>query len=91
MRASHIKPWSKSEVTERLSLYNGLLLSPSLDACFDLGFISFDDSGKIIVSKELNEEDMQALGINKGMMLSRVDPEHRKYLIYHRENIFKKS
>ena len=41
LRASHIKPWSKSEVTERLSLYNGLLLSPTLDICFDSGFISF--------------------------------------------------
>ena len=91
LRASHIKPWSKSELTERLSLYNGLLLSPNLDACFDLGFISFDDSGKIIVSKELNEEDMKALGINKDMKLSKIDPEHRKYLVYHRENIFKKE
>lgn len=91
LRASHIKPWSKSEVTERLSLYNGLLLSPTLDACFDSGFISFDDSGKIIVSNELNEKDMGALGINKGMKLSGIEPEHCKYLVYHRENIFKKS
>ena len=91
LRASHIKPWSKSKVTERLSLYNGLLLSPTLDACFDSGFISFDDSGKILISKELNEEDMCALGISKDMKLSRIEPEHGKYLAYHRGNIFKKS
>jgi predicted restriction endonuclease len=91
LRASHIKPWSKSEVEERLSLYNGLLLSPTLDACFDSGFISFDDSGVIIVSKELNENDMNALGITQDMKLSRVEPEHWKYLAYHRENVFKKS
>lgn len=53
LRASHIKPWSKSEVTERLSLFNGLLLSPTLDACFDSGFISFDDSGMVLVSKKI--------------------------------------
>ena len=34
LRASHIKPWSKASLEERLDLYNGLLLSPALDACF---------------------------------------------------------
>lgn len=91
LRASHIKPWSRSEVTERLSLYNGLLLSPNLDACFDSGFISFDDSGRVLVSNRLNENDMNALGIAKDMKLSRIEPEHHKYLAYHRENIFKRG
>lgn len=91
LKASHIKPWSKSEVAERLSLYNGLLLSPTLDSCFDSGFISFDDSGKIIISNELHEKDRETLGINEAMKLARVESEHCKYLAYHRENIFKKS
>ncbi len=89
--ASHIKPWAKSEVTERLSLYNGLLLSPNLDACFDSGFISFDDSGAIMLSSALNQKDMKALNIHSGMKLSSIESEHKKYLIYHRENVFKKS
>ncbi len=88
--ASHIKPWAKSDNThERLDLYNGLLLSPNLDACFDSGFISFDDSGRILVSTKLKEKDMRLLGINKDMKLSRIDPKHHKYLAYHRENIFR--
>ena len=37
LRASHIKPWRSSSNTERLDLYNGLLLLPNLDACFDSG------------------------------------------------------
>ncbi len=90
--ASHIKPWAKSDNTaERLDLYNGLLLSPNLDACFDSGFISFDDSGKILLSNELTEKDIHDLGINKDMKLSHIDPKHHKYLAYHRKNIFKKS
>src|SRR5262249_31488328 len=32
LRASHIKPWAEASLPERLSLYNGLLLSPALDA-----------------------------------------------------------
>ena len=91
LRASHIKPWSKSDVAERLSLYNGLLLSPTLDVCFDSGFISFDDSGNIMVSNKLNENDMKALGVHKEMKLSNIENEHCKYLAYHRGNIFEKS
>lgn len=90
LRASHIKPWSKSDVTERLSLYNGLLLSPNLDLCFDSGFISFDDTGNILISEILNNNDMQALGINENMKLTSIEFEHFKYLDYHRKNIFQK-
>ena len=91
LRASHIKPWSKSDVSERLSLYNGLLLSPTLDVCFDSGFISFDDSGYIMVSDKLNKNDMKALGVHKEMKLSNIENEHCKYLVYHRKNIFKQN
>lgn len=91
LRASHIKPWAKSDVAECLSLYNGILLSPNLDVCFDSGFISFDDLGKIIISSELSEKDMLALNIHSEMKLSSIEPEHKKYLAYHRENIFIKA
>lgn len=91
LKASHIKPWAKSSVTERLSLYNGILLSPTLDACFDSGFISFDNIGKILISKALSEKDMVTLSINKEMQLSKIEPGHNKYLEYHRNNIFKAS
>ena len=33
--ASHIKPWSDSNNKERLDPYNGFLLTPNLDVCFD--------------------------------------------------------
>ncbi len=88
LRASHIKPWSKSTATERLSLYNGLLLSPSLDLCFDSGFISFNSSGEIIISNQLSSNDLEALSINKSMKLSNISQEHEKYLEYHRKHIY---
>lgn len=89
LRASHIKPWSKSNLSERLSLYNGLLLSPALDMCFDSGFVSFDEKGSIMVSTQLSEGDLTALGIHRDMRLAKVETEHKNYLAYHRENIFK--
>lgn len=89
LRASHIKPWAKATLTERLSLYNGLLLSPALDACFDSGYVGFDDDGRILISERFMVEDASALGINSNMRLKRVEPEHKKYLAFHREHIFK--
>jgi predicted restriction endonuclease len=89
LEAAHIKPYTQSNVKECLDVFNSLLLTPNIHACFDAGFISFDDAGKIILSKELNEEDMGALGINKNMKLSRIEPEHVKYLAYHRNKIQK--
>ena len=91
LRASHIKPWPTSSPGERLCLYNGLLLSPHLDACFDSGFVSFDDAGRIIVSSELSEEDLKALGWHRQMRVSesKIDPKHRKYLAYHRKDVFR--
>ena len=88
LRASHIKPWSKSDLSERLSLYNGLLLSPNLDACFDTGLISFDEKGNIVISPQITENDLAALGVHREMRLSKLENDHKKYLEYHRKNIF---
>ncbi len=89
LRASHIKPWAKVSLTERLSLYNGLLLSPTLDACFDSGLVSFDDNGKILISRRLSTKNAQALSIDAEMQLYKITPEHKAYLSYHRENIYR--
>lgn len=91
LRASHIKPWSESSPQERLCLYNGLLLSPHLDACFDRGFVSFDDTGRILISSQLGEEDRKALGLHGQLRLceSKIDPRHAKYLAYHRKRVYR--
>ncbi len=89
LRASHIKPWRDSSNTERLDVYNGLLLLPNLDACFDSGLISFDDNGEIIISSKLSETTLKQLGINSSMKLLRVEPGHKVFLSYHRQNVFR--
>ena len=89
LRASHIKPWRKADNNERLDVYNGLLLSPNLDAAFDNGLITFDKTGKIIVSSLLQDEDREKLGIHSEMYISKLETQHIKYLDYHREKIFK--
>lgn len=89
LRASHIKPWRYSSNAERLDMYNGLLLLPNLDACFDSGLISFDDEGRIVISSKLDESTLLQLGINPNLRLLRVEQRHKDFLRYHRENVFR--
>lgn len=85
--ASHIKPWKKSTNQEKIDKYNGILLLPTYDKLFDLGFISFDDNGKIIISKFLKNFDK--LGINNDILII-INNDSKQYLKYHREEILKK-
>jgi hypothetical protein len=84
--ASHIKPWKDSKNNEKLDTYNGLLLTPNLDKLFDRGYISFDDEGCILFSEYLN--DKEGLFLNEDMKI-KIENEHKKYLKFHRDNIFK--
>jgi putative restriction endonuclease len=87
--ASHIKPWRAcSNAIERLDGSNGLLLSPSADYLFDLGFISFSDGGDVLLSNAIAEEEYLRLGIrqkNVGSFLT----TQKMYLDYHRSNIYR--
>ena len=88
LRASHIKPWRDSSDAERLNLYNGLLLIPNLDSCFELGLISFTDEGRIIISNRLDRQAAELLGTKQDLKLLRIEQRHRDFMTYHRENIF---
>lgn len=84
--ASHIKPWRDSNNEERLDKFNGLLLLANIDKAFDLGFISFDDGGKVMISKDL--ESPEVLGLDESMSFN-IMREHKHYLGYHRGVLFK--
>ena len=91
--ASHIKPWAECSTAEdKLSHYNGLALSPTLNHLFDRGLVSFDSTdGHIIVSSRLLPSQRASLSINNVLRLSRIDPEHKPFLDYHLENVFQKE
>ncbi|PIF34040.1 HNH endonuclease [Flavobacterium sp. 9] len=86
--ASHIKPWKVSNNDEKVDKFNGLLLLPTYDKLFDLGFITFDKGGFIKISKEL--EDIEKIGINEKMKI-KLKEGNLKYLEFHYNNIFKKT
>lgn len=83
--ASHIKPWRKSDNKQRIDVFNGLLLTPNLDKLFDLGYISFGKTGKIICSEFLTPSDRKIFGIDTRIVLRRIEEQHIPYLTYHQE------
>lgn len=85
--ASHIKPWTDSNPEERVDEYNGLLLCPNHDKLFDRGYISFDDDGRIMISKVLSENNRVFLNINSDNSIE-MDDITKSYMKYHREKVF---
>jgi hypothetical protein len=88
LRASHIKPWAASDNREKLDGFNGLLLSPHVDHLFDRGFISFKNSGGILVSKELNPKVLDQWSILSTQNVGEFKSGQCEYLDYHREMVF---
>jgi putative restriction endonuclease len=82
---SHIKLWHASEDGQRLKGFNGLLLIPSLDKAFDLGYISFASNGEILISSEL--EQPEKLYVSKGSKII-IKPQHRVSMEYRRSECF---
>ena len=87
--ASHIKPWSESSDEEKLDTNNGLLLVANLDKAFDQGLITFEDNGNIRISDDL--ENPEKIDIKQDMKLTQIFKESKKYLEYHREEVYEKQ
>lgn len=88
LKASHIKPWHASSDEERLDPWNGLLLTPNLDALFDFGWISFGSDGSLLLAESLKKSE-RALLVADSSRLIKVSQKHEYYLAYHRKNVFK--
>lgn len=87
--ASHIKPWRLSTNTERLDGNNGLLLSPHIDKLFDQGWISFFPNGDLVHAGDEIVEVLRLWGVEVPFNTGTFNPEQKKYLQYHLENIYK--
>lgn len=81
--ASHIKPWKSSTNAERISGYNGLLLSPHVDALFDDHLITFEDDGRMHVHESLSPDVLARWGIDPTRRVGRFRPEQAAFLSHH--------
>ena len=86
--ASHIRPWSDSNRSEKTDVDNGLLLCPNHDWLFDGGWITFADDGKIMISEKLSQNDRVFTHVKDGLHIDLTEG-NKEYMAYHRENIFR--
>jgi putative restriction endonuclease len=89
--ASHIQPWRDSSNEQRLDGENGLLLTPTVDHLFDKGFISFEDSGQLIVSPVADQTSLKHMGVEteSRVNVGAFSQGQRRYLDFHRENVLR--
>lgn len=84
LRASHAMPWSECEAdAQRLDVFNGFLLTANLDALFDRFLVTFDLSGRILISPAISEQEKTLLGIHDNLTLRWLAEDHKPYLEYH--------
>jgi 5-methylcytosine-specific restriction protein A len=90
LRASHIKPWADCTTgDERVDGNNGLLLTPTADHLFDNGWISFENSGRLLRSVELPSEVMDRIALNlRPRSVGTFNDAQCQYLDHHRDVIF---
>ncbi len=69
---------------------NDYIMCPNHDRLFDLGLITFADDGKIIIADRLSEDDRNVLNVGTDMKIL-ITYENKKYLQYHRKNVFKNA
>lgn len=91
LTASHVKPWAKSSDFEKIDGNNGLLLSPHIDRLFDRGYISFEDSGKMMLSPLLPPEVIAAWNLSAKVAARPFSSKQSTYMDYHRREIFRNS
>jgi putative restriction endonuclease len=89
LRTSHCKPWRDSNNEERLDGENGLLLTPTIDHLFDRGFISFEDSGVLIVSPVADAPSLNRMGVatDRSVNVGTFTEGQKQFLDYHRESV----
>lgn len=88
--ASHILPWSSAEDNERLDVHNGILLSPTYDALFDKKLISFENSGRIILSDSIESLAYSRVGVTGKERINNFSTYNLNYLEKHRLSFFEK-
>lgn len=91
LRASHIKPWKDSSDSEKIDGNNGLLLSPHVDHLFDRGFISFKNSGDLIISRQLNSAVLDKWSLTRKTNVGEFNQRQSEFLEYHRDRVFKSA
>lgn len=82
--ASHILPWAIADNNQRLDVNNGILLSPTYDALFDRHLISFENTGKIILSDSIESQAFKKIRVTGQEKIQNLSQYNFEYLEKHR-------
>lgn len=83
--ASHIKPWRDADNAERISGYNGIMLSPHVDALFDERLITFENDGRMRVHQSLPDDVLDRWSIHRETKVDEFLPQQFAFLDHHRK------
>lgn len=87
--ASHIKPWREASDEDRVNPRNSLILSPTYDKLFDLGFITFKPhDGRIVLSSAISGANWDKLKVDDSKSLHMIPEGTERYLSYHNRHIY---
>jgi putative restriction endonuclease len=89
----HIKPVKyclKEKCGNEKNPKNGIMMTPTFHKLFDDGFLSFDDTNRILLSSHISKTNFKRLGVEDRQMTSILSIDARKeFLNWHRVSIFK--
>lgn len=87
--ASHIKPWAISSNEDRLDVENGFLLNSVFDKMFDLGLISFQNDGQLLISNSVKKQNIEILHLDISKKYNlKTSKKLLDNLEYHRNVVF---
>ncbi len=88
--ACHIKSYSMCNSKEQYDEFNGFSMTPTIHTLFDLGYLTFNSDGQMVLSDFFRNMDRRCLHLD-GVVRVTIYPESQKYLEWHNANIFKRT
>ena len=82
----HIKPWRACSDKEKIDPLNGILLAKHIKGLFQMGMITFDQNGLILVSSYL-KNDLRSFHLYLPLKI-KFPAEVLPYLAWHKEKVF---
>ena len=86
--ACHIKDYAKCNTLEKFDKFNGLTMTPTIHSLFDMGYLTFDENGKMVLSDFFRNVDRRNLNLYGKTITVLLEEEMKPYLSWHNENVF---
>ncbi len=87
--ACHIKDHAKCSPEEKYDEWNGFSMTPTIHTLFDIGYLTFNEKGEMILSDFLRNMDRKRLHLD-GTIRVALNPKNIPYLNWHNEHTFRK-